>query len=490
MNETKQLKKQVIDGVFWKFGERIIAQGVAFIISTVLARILLPEDYGTVSLILVFITLANVFVSNGLGDSLIQKRDADELDFSTMFYCSIAFSIVLYLIIFFAAPVIADFYDNQSLTPYVRVLALQIPLAAVKTIQHSYVSKHMLFKKFFFSTLGGTLVSGVVGIIMALNGFGAWALIAQYLINSAIDTTVLYFTVRWRPTLEFSISRAKTLFGFGWKVMVSQFINTFYGDLRSLIIGKVYSSSDLAYYNKGNQFPSLAITNLNTSISTVLFPAMSSVNSEMSEIKKLTRRSMQVSSYVVFPIMAGLAVVASPLVSLLLTDKWLPCVPYLQLSCMYWAFQPMQTANVQAIKAAGRADITLYLEIIKKSIGIILILVTMRISVMAVVVSNVIFGGISMLINIFPNKKLISYGYKEQFIDVAPNAILAIIMLLITNTVQYLNLNNWLTLIIQIFVGVVVYLLGSVLTKNESFHYLYNTVLPYLKSFMNKRGKH
>lgn len=486
MSNENGLKKQVVSGLFWKFGERIIAQGVSFIVSLVLARLLLPEQYGVVALVLVFINLANVFVTNGLGESLIQKKDADSTDFSTIFYCSVGFSIVLYVVLFFSAPLIANFYNNQDLISVLRILSLQVPLSAVKTIQQAYVSKHMMFKKFFYSTLGGTLFSGIVGIWMAHNGFGVWALVAQYLVNSTIDTLILFLTVKWRPTLKFSVDSAKQLIGYGWKLVLSQFINTLYAELRSLFIGKVYTPGDLAAYNKGNQFPSLLITNVNSSISSVLFPAMSKTSNDTVRLKKLTRQSIKLSSYILFPMLAGLAVIAEPLIRLLLTETWLPCVPFLQISCIFWMFQPSQTANVQAIKAAGRSDICLKLEIIKKFIGVGLLLITINISVYAVVIANAIFAGISALINIIPNKKLIGYGIKEQAVDLLPSFILSMIMFFITLQVTRFGFHDMTTIVLQAFIGVWIYVFGSWLFKIDSFKYLCSVLKNVLKEYKPK----
>lgn len=484
MYSNKKLKEQVVSGLFWKFGERIFAQGVSFIVSLILARLLLPEQYGIVALVLVFINLANVFVTNGLGESLIQKKDSNSTDFSTIFYCSVGFSIVLYIILFFLAPLIANFYNNQDLILVLRILSFQVPLSAIKTIQQAYVSKHMLFKKFFFSTIGGTLFSGVVGIIMAYNGFGVWALVAQYLVNSSIDTLILFITVEWRPTLQFSSKSAKQLIGYGWKLVLSQFINTFYSELRSLFIGKVYTTADLAAYNKGNQFPSLLITNINSSISSVLFPVMSKTSDDRDKLKELTRQSIKLSSYILFPMLAGLAVVAEPLIRLLLTENWLPCVPFLQISCIFWMFQPSQTANVQAIKAAGRSDICLKLEVIKKIIGVALLLVTINISVYAVVIANAIFAGISAIINIFPNKRLIGYGIKEQVVDLLPSLALSTVMFLISLQVIVFGFNDILTIFLQFIIGCTIYILGSWIFKIDSFKYICET----LNKFLNIRN--
>ena len=418
---------------------------------------------------LVFINLANVFVSDGLGEALIQKKNADDTDFSTMFFCSLGLSIVLYVIMFFAAPLIANYYQDVTLVSVLRVLALRLPLAAINTIQHAYVAKQMQFKKFFFSTFGGTLVSAIVGIFMAYHGFGIWALVGQYLSNCFIDTVVLFFTVEWRPHLMFSLLSVKQLLPFGWKLMAAGFISSLYGELRNLVIGKVYSTEDLAFYNKGNHFPSLTVTNVDTSISSVLFPAMSSINNDPNHLRALTRKSMRMSSYVVFPMMMGMCAVGETMIRFLLTDKWIGCVPFLRLSCIYWMIQPLQTANAQAIKACGRSDIYLKLETAKKIIGVGLIFVTMQMGVMAVVFSNLLVAAISVIMNIYPNKKLIGYGYTDQFKDVFPALFLSSVMGAAVWGIYLLLGNSGYVLILQIITGAAIYVGLSLLTHNDSF---------------------
>lgn len=468
------IKSEVASGLVWKFGERILSQGVSFVLSLVLARLLMPEEYGTVALVMVFINLANVFITSGLGDSLIQKKDADEKDFSTMFYCSMAMSIVLYIIMFISAPLIANFYDNPSLTSIIRVLSIQIPLGGVKTIQHAYVIKRMMFKKFFFSTLGGTLFSGVVGIVLAYHDAGVWAIVVQYLTNSTIDMIVLFITVNWRPHVYFDLKVAKELFSYGWKLTVAQFLNTAYGNIRNLFIGKLYTESELAFYNKGDQFPNLIINNIDNSINTVLFPAMSQENEDKQRLKMITRRAMKLSAYLTFPIMVGLIAVSEPLIRILLTDKWLPCVPYLCISCVYWMFQPCQTANVQVIKALGRSDLYLKLEVAKKVFGIVILLASLKFGVLAIALSNVILAVFSAILNIFPNKELINYGYREQIRDLLPALLLSIVMGAIVKLEEQLHLNDLLLIVIQGCTGVFVYVALSAITHNDSYNYLLN----------------
>lgn len=477
------LKNKVMSGLVWTFGERVLAQLFSFVISIILARILMPDEYGVVSIIMVFINLANVFVTNGFGESLVRKADTNERDFSTVFYCSFVFSWILYFVLFISAPFIASFYRQESLAPLLRVLALKLPVASINTIQQAYVSKHMIFKKFFFSSLGGTLASGAAGFFMAYCGFGAWALVAQYLIDTIVDTIVLFFTIPWRPKILFDVNAAKTLIGYGWKLTASSFINTLYSELRSLIIGRVYSSQDLAYYNRGNQFPSLIITNIDSTIGTVVFPAMTKVADEKYRLKQVSRRALKTTSYLIFPLMTGLLVIAEPLVELLLTDKWIFCVPFLRCSCIYYMCQPIQTTNWQIIKAIGRSDLCLKLEVIKKIIGISIILISMNYGVLSIALGNALFAVISMIINVIPNKKLIGYSAWQQVRDLFPALLLSSIMGISVSAISFFDLPVIAELMLQVIAGGMVYIFFSWLFRVESFMYLVSIV----QSFIHRR---
>lgn len=475
MNE-KISRNKIFSGLMWKFAERILAQGVSLIVSIVLARILLPEDYGTVSMVMVFITIANVFVSNGFSTALIQNKDCTDSDYSTMFYCSVVVSIVVYFIIFLLSPLVENFYGLTNLGLVLRVLAIKLPISAVNSIQHAYVSRNMLFKRFFWSTLIGTLVSGIVGIIMAIQGFGVWALVTQYLVNSIMDTVVLFFTTEWKPKLLFSLNAAKKLMNYGWRITIAELISTVYSQLRSLVIGKKYSSSDLAYYNKGDSFPALLANNINSSISTVLFPALANVQSNPYVIKKMTRQSIKVCAYTIFPLMCGLAAVANNFVSVVLTDKWLPCVPFLRMSCINYALMAIGTANLQALKGMGRSDIYLKMEVIKKTVGIILLLISMNFGVIAIAVGGVIVTIICELVNIYPNVECLSYGYKEQLFDLLPATFCSAVMWLVVWGVGELISDPLITLSVQIPIGFLVYLMCSVIFNRKTSAYMFDII--------------
>lgn len=474
---SKSIQSEVVGGLIWRFAERICAQGISLVVSIVLARLLAPDDYGAISMVMVFIAVANVFVDSGFSSALVQKKNADSIDFSTVFYFNMIFSVVLFLLMCISAPYIANFYNMKILTPVMRVLSLQIIIAGIKSTQVAYVQRNMLFKRFFYSTLGGTLISGVVGVVMAYMGYGIWAIVAQYIINSLVDTIVLWITVKWRPTLEFSFNRWKILFSYGWKLLIWALTSTLYDNLRNLIIGKQYSSADLAYYTKGKQWPDLIITNVNTSISSVLFPALSQYQDDLLKLKGLTRRAISVSSYVLAPMLLGLAALSTPIISLLLTDKWLSSVPYMMICCFYLMFMPMQTANLEAIKAMGRSDIILKLEFVKKIVQISLLLTSMRYGVMAIASSAIITTIFACFVNAWPNRKLLSYGYREQFKDLIPNLFLALIMFLsVYSFSEYMKekMSQIVIIIIGIFLGGIIYLFLSLITKNESFKYVIN----------------
>lgn len=476
----------VFSNLIWRFAERCGAQIVTLIVSIVLARILLPEDYGTISLITVFTTILQVFVDSGLGTALIQKKDADDLDFSSVFYFNFVVCLILYSGMFVAAPYIAFFYNNVSLTPVIRVISLTIIVSGVKGIQQAYVSRNMLFKRFFFSTIGGTLFSAAFGIGLAYAGCGVWALVGQQLSNTCIDTFILWMTVKWRPKKMFSWSRLKELLSFGWKMLASTLLDTVYNNIRSLIIGKMYSSSDLAYYNQGRQFPNVIVNNINTSIDSVLLPTMASAQDDRIRVKSMTRRAIKTSTYVMAPLMMGLAFCAEPIVRLVLTEKWLPCVPFLRIFCITYMFYPIHTANLNAIKAMGRSDLFLKLEIAKKLVGMVLLLSTMWFGVMAMAYSLLISSVLGQIINSWPNRKLLNYGYLEQLKDILPGIALAVFMGCCVNLVGLFNLPNFITLLIQIPLGASIYIATSALLHLESFEYLMDMIRPMVRKIIRK----
>lgn len=472
----------VITNFLWRFLERCGAQAVNLIVSIVLARLLEPSVYGTIALVTVFTTILQVFVDSGMGTALIQKKDADNVDFSTVFYFNIITSMLIYLLIYITAPRIAFFYKLSELTPIIRVLSVTILIAGIRNIQQAYVSRNMIFKKFFYSNLLGIIGSAIIGIYLAYTGYGIWALVWQNITNVALGTLVLWITVDWRPTWNFSITKLKNLFSFGWKMLVSALIDTVYKNLRSLIIGKVYSKEDLAFYDRGNLFPHAMVNNLNSSIDSVLLPVLSNVQNNKARVKAMTRRSISTSVYFMAPCMAGLATCAEPIIKLFLTEKWLPCVFFLRIFCFTYCFWPIHTANLNAIKALGRSDLFLKLEIYKKIVGLIALFATVWISVKAMAYSLLITSIIGQVINAWPNKSLLNYSYLDQLRDIFPSLFLATFMGSSVYSLNFLQIETIPLLCLQIIAGILIYVIGSKLLHIETFDYLITTITTFLKS--------
>ena len=465
-------RKAVFSNLIWRFMERCGAQLVSLVVSFVLARMLDPSVYGLVAKVTIITSILLVFVDSGMANSLIQKKDPDDLDFSSVFFFNVAFCLVLYVGLFFAAPLIAKGYKQPELTAIIRVLGLTVVVAGVKNVQQAYVSKTMQFKRFFFATLSGTIASAIIGIVMAYKGFGVWALVAQQLANVTINTCVLWLTVGWRPKWMFSPERLRGLLNYGWKLLASGLLDTVYNKLREIIIAIFYTDADLAFYNRGNALPNLIVENINSSIDSVLLPVLSAEQDHKEQVREMTRRAIKVSSYVIMPLMMGLAVCAEPLIRLLLTEKWLPCVPYLRIFCFTYAFYPLHTANLNAIKAMGRSDLFLILEIVKKAVGIAALLLTMRLGVYPMALSLLAVSVLSQIVNAWPNRKLLDYSYGKQLTDLLPTLALAAVMGACVYPVSLLGLNDFVTLLIQVPLGVLVYVLGSKLFRVDSFGYL------------------
>lgn len=472
-------------GLFWKLLERFGVQGSQFILQIILARILSPEHYGVLSMMVIFTNLANVFIQSGFNTSLVQNKDVTDEDYSSVFWVTLGIAGILYAVIFFCAPLIGRFYEMPDIVLPLRILALMLLPGALNSVQLAKVSREMNFKKVFISNLAGILFSGIVGIVIAKLGGGLWALVAQTMLNVFVVCVVMFFTAKLRLRFVINWKRVGVLFRFGWKLLASGLLNTLYLELRSLVIGKKYDSGTLGYYNRGKQFPQFIINAIDGAVQSVMLPAMSSEQDEKTKVKTLMRNSITISSYIIFPMMAGLAGVATPLISLLLTDKWLPCVPYMQIYCFTLAFYPVHTCNLQAINAMGRSDVFLKLELIKKAMGIsaLCIAVFCFDSPIAIAATGTITGLISCFINAYPNKKLVGYSYFEQMRDILPSFLLSVVMLGCVLAIQLLKLNSILTLLLQIVTGVAVYVLLSMLFKLTPFQ----LVLEVIKNLLNKR---
>jgi O-antigen/teichoic acid export membrane protein len=471
-------KRTIIASLFWKYCERLGTQLTQFVVSVVLARILAPDDFGVVALALIFIAIANIFVQSGLNTALIQKKDADDLDFSSVFWASLGISFIAYAVFFFAAPFIADFYGKEILVPVTRVLALTIPIGVLNSIQNAYVSRHMMFKKLFYRSFGAMIPSGIAGIVAALYGAGIWAIVIQQIFISILNIAILWVVVPWHPSFKFSGTRLKSLFSFGWKLLCSSLLDACYSNLRGLIIGKVFTPADLAYYNRGDHFPNLVVNNINHSIQSVMLPSLSAYQDDRPMMKKLMRRSIVTTSFLILPMMAGLAVLAKPLILFLLGEKWLPCVPFVQIYCFIYAFRPIHTSNLSAINAMGRSDIFLKLEIIKEFVGIGILLGSLFLfnSPLGIAYGAALATLISAFINAHPNKKLLQYGYLEQMKDIFPSFLLSGFMAVCLHLFSQINIPIYISAILQIPLGIIIYTGIAKILHFECLDYLVNTI--------------
>lgn len=459
--------------------------GVQFILQIILARLLTPEHYGALSIMIVFTTLANVFIQNGFNTSLIQNKDVKEEDYSSVFWVSLGVSGTLYAAIFFASPLIARFYEMPEIVLPLRVLALILFPGALNSVQVAKVSREMDFRKVFYSNVGAVVASGAVGITVALLGGGLWALVAQSMVNVFVACIVMRFTSKLKLRFVCELDRVRILFRYGWKLLVSSLIDTLYQDLRSLVIGWKYDSGTLGYYNRGKHFPQFIINAVNGAVQSVMLPAMSAEQDDRERVKKMMRTSITTSAYIIFPMMAGLAAVATPLISLLLTDKWLPAVPYMQIYCFTLAFYPVHTCNLQAINAMGRSDIFLKLEIIKKLMGVSFLVVAVLCfdSPIAIAMTGVITTVVSCFINSYPNKKLVGYSYFEQMKDILPSLLLSVLMGAVILLVGMLRIHAFFLLLIQVTLGIAIYLGASVILKPAPYRF----IVGQLRAYLNKK---
>ena len=481
--DKNKLGISAISGVIWKFGERVGAQLVALVVQIILARLLSPDDYAVVGIITIFFSFCNVLITGGLNTALIQKKDADIEDYSTVLHVSMILAGILFVVMYFAAPWIAGLYEKTILISAIRIMSVTFFINAFTSVLGAYVSSNLQFKKSFFATLVGSAVSAVVGIGMAMSGFGPWALIAQQMTNAACNAVTLYYMARLKFVFRISWIRFKQLFGYGSKIFVASLISMLYDQINPLIIGLKFSAADLAYYTKGHNFPGLLNSSVNDTLSAVLFPVIAKVQDSTDAVLGVTRRYIKVASYIIFPVMVGMFAVAESFVVGILTEKWLPIVPYIRIFSFTYMFNIIQTGNLQAIKAIGRSDISLILEIIKKSVYFVIIaaFVYFSDSPIMLAASGIICTVVATIINTYPNRKLIGYSYRHQIGDLAPNFAISVLMGIAVMMVGRLAIAPLLLLVIQILAGGAVYVALSILFKNENFFYLLGYLKPYLK---------
>ena len=487
------LQAKVTKGAIWATLEKFVLQVVQFVVGMVLARLLTPNDYGTVALLSLFFAIAGSLATCGFGNALVQKKDVSELEFNSVFYISIAISVVIYGVFFFAAPWIARFYKVSVLCPVVRVSALSFIFNAVNSVQGAELSRKMLFDRRFKISLITCAVSSVCGITFAYWGWGVWALVISALLTSIASVMAYWFIIAWRPRLQFSFMSLKGLFSYGWKMSVAGLVHTTYANLSGFLIGKFYSPADLAFVNKGRSMPNLLMSTVDGTINSVSFPALAQLQDQKIKVRDGMRRMIQCSTYLVFPLLAGLCICARPIIVLLYGDKWVEAIPYVMVACFTFSLLPFHTINTNAISAIGRSDIFLLLDCIKKTLGLIVIVVSLRYSVMTFMLSVAfIQSPFAVFVNTFANGRLLGYNLIMQLCDVAPSALLTafmsaavIITRLLTRSllkaIPYETVALAIDLIMSASVGAAVYIGLSLKFKPRPVLEYFNMTLPVLR---------
>lgn len=466
-------RKSLTKNIGWSVVERLCSQLVYFAVSVILARLIVPEIYGVAMMVTMVINIFAIMLPSGFSSALIYRKDNDVLSYSTAFWATLAMTLTLYLVLYFAAPLIASYYAVPEITLFLRVSAFQLVLQGAQSIPFAYVSKEMLFRKNYIATLIGVVASAFVSIGLAITGMGVWALLLSTSVEVFVSTIVLCATTGFHVEFRFDARIAGEMVGYCWKLMGVDFLNAFYSNLNSLIIGKLFKSSDVAFYNRAYNLPQMLLGSVTTAVSKVLFPVFSQKQSG-SEVCSMLRQSIRSMNYIVFPLLSGLIATGSGVIALLYTEQWMGTVPYLYIMCLVWAFQPVQICVIQAFKAIGETGVFLRLEIYKKIIGLIVILGSVALigDPIALAMALLINQVLSVLINMPVVKERLGYSYRSQMKDIGASSMLAILMMCCVFIVGSTVDNLVLRIAVQVLVGVVVYACLSQLTHNETFQYL------------------
>lgn len=476
-------KNRLLSSFFWSFLEQGGTRIVSLILQIVLARILMPEAFGVMAILLVLIEVANTIVQSGFGAALIQRQEATDRSFTTAFWLSLCFAAVLYSIVFFAAPALAAFYGMADLSIYLRVLALILFVEAFNSIQRSYLQKEMHFRALFNSNIAASIGSGVVGVTLALLGFGVWALVAQALSQALLACFVMLIQVPWRPSFHFETTEARALFSYGWKICVTGILNTLYLGLSELILGKVCSPADLGVYSQGRKWPNAAISMVSNALQNVFFPAFAEIQSDKEALRGAIQKAVVVGSYLIMPTALFVAVAAEPLVALLLTEKWLACVLVFQLVCVQNLGLMLGIVNLRAYMALGHSGLYLKLQLIKVLSGLVIIsgIAILLHNIYWVALAACVHGLLCVFIDLAPAKRMHGLGSLSQIRSVMPTLFVALLAAGLALVPLAFDISYALQLLLQIAIYVGVYLACSRVFKLRGLQECF-TILSDLRS--------
>ena len=478
---AESLKHKTVRGTVWSTVERFSIQGISFLVMIIMARILTPADYGLIGMLTVFIAVSQSLVDSGFSQALIRKLDRSEVDNSTVFYFNIVVGLLLYLLLFVCAPLIADFYDQPMLVPLTRVLSLGIPVNSLVVVHRALLTVDIDFKTQAKASLVAALVSGIVGIAMAYGGFGVWSIVAYQLSSLFINMLLLWILFRWKPEWIFSWRSFRELFGFGSKLALSGIIDTIYRNIYLIVIGKFFNTADLGYYTRAQQFADFPSANVSGIIQRVTYPVLCTIQNDDERLRDVYRRFLRLSAFVVFPLMIGLAAVAHPFIILVLTDKWEFTAVLLQIMCLYMMWYPVHAINLNLLQVKGRSDLFLKLEIIKKIVGVTILCVTLPFGLTAMCWGGVLSSILSLVINTHYTGILIQVGFLRQIRDLVPTMIYSLLMGVLVWTIVSLIESNLLALILGVGAGVVFYLGMARLTNSADLKELMSMIRPSAK---------
>lgn len=466
----------------WSAIDNVAQFGVQFIVSIVLARLLSPDDYGLIGIITIFTTVCTAIISGGFSNALIRTQKPTEEDYNTAFICNLLMSILLYAIVFICSPLIADFFNRQELVALTRVSSFTMIIGALGIVQQTRLTKRIDFKTQTKITLIASILSGIVGIALALMDFGVWALVVQGIILQTLRTLLLWVFNRWVPAIRFSKESFHRLFGFGWKMMVSGVLDNLWKELYQLVVGKFYSPATLGQYTRAKQFSTMFSSNLTTVIQRVTYPVLSDIQDEKERMVAAYRKIIKTTMFLTFALMFALGAVSEPLLYCLIGPKWHESATYLPLICLVGSLYPLHAINLNMLQVQGRSDLFLGLEIIKKIIGLAPLFIGALVGIFPMLYTTVITSIISYFLNSYFSGKLLGYSSWMQIRDIAPSFAISMTMAVVVYLLKYLPISNWIILPIQIVVGILVFFILCKCTKIEE----YKEVLNLMKPILNK----
>ena len=467
---NNNLKSRAVQGFVWNSIEKFAVQGIQFIIGIILARILMPSDYGLIGMLAIFIAISQWFIDSGFSTALIQKKNRSEIDFSTVFYFNIVVSILFYLILYFCSPLIADFYNQPKLVDLTKVLSLNIIISSFSIIQTTKFTINLDFKSITISNFIAVIISGSVGVTMAYVGFGVWALVWQSIIRVSILAIILWVISKWKPGLVFSMESFRNLFKFGSKLLAAGMIATILRNIYSIIIGKYFAAQELGYFTRAKGFTDLTSLTVTSILSKVSFPVLAEMQDDKKMLVSTYKRLIRMTSFVIFPLMALLAVIAEPFIRVLLTEKWIGVVPLLQLLCLARVLTPISTLNMNILNVIGRSDLFLKLDVIKVPIILGPLLIAIPFGVKAVVIGHVISSVISYLLNTYYPSKFYQYGAINQIKDIRMILLATLIMTIVVGIVGSSIDHDIIRLLVSIALAGIVYFIASYLLRIEELH--------------------